>query len=148
VIVGATTDCNKVIGENGGGPGLGISGGMRILENPSPIKDLRVWRETSVMQNIPRSNFVRALIYTYTVYRMRIVDLVKLSLDSNVVPEIVRGIEAISFEVVRPVVRICQVEHSANLQISSARSGRRGLAVKPRDRKAQKADQRENFYSH
>jgi hypothetical protein len=120
VIVGSGTDSNDVIGENGGGAGHGISGGMRILENPSPIHDLGVRGKGSIVDNVSRSNFVRALIYAYVVYRTGIVELVKLSLNSNVVEEIVRGVEAVSFEVFGPVVSVPENEHGTNLEISSA----------------------------
>ena len=101
------------------------------MKTPRPYMTFRIGRKTSIVPNISRSNFVRALINA--VYRIRIVDLVKLSLDSDVVHEIVRRIEAISLEVIGPVVSIRQVEHCADLQISSTRCGRIGLAVEPGD---------------
>src|SRR4051794_21922852 len=86
VIVDAAPHRKYVIGKICGRTGLRIAEHRGIVENPSPIHYLGVRRKTSIVQNVSRSDLVCPFINA--VYRIRIVDLVKLPLDSDVECEI------------------------------------------------------------
>src|SRR5260370_3514089 len=113
MIVDTTADSEYVVGKICDGPDFRISEHRWVVENPSPIHNLRIWCKTSIVQNISRSYLIRAFVDTFRY--IRIIDLMKFSLDSDVVFEIIRCIEAISLEVLRPVVSVRQVEHIADL---------------------------------
>ena len=70
-------------------------------------------------QDISRSDFVGTFVDT--ICCVRIVELMKFPLDSNVVFEIKGRVEAITFEFLRTVISVSDVEHGANLQISIGR---------------------------
>src|SRR5207248_2051149 len=98
VIVDAAPNCKYIVGKICCGAGLRIPEHRGIVENPTPIHYLRVRRKTPIVQNVSRPDLVGAFINA--VYRIRIVDLVKLPLDSDVECEIVGGVETISFKVI------------------------------------------------
>src|SRR5271170_1987860 len=100
---------------------------VRIVEDSAAVHELGVGIVPAIAQYISRADFVGPLVDAFC--GVRIVDLMKLPFDSNVVLEIVGRIETITFEFLRTVIRICDVEHRADLQdtVGRCRGARLGM---------------------
>jgi hypothetical protein len=94
-----------------------------------------------VTQNIARPDFVRAFVDAFG--GVRIVELMELALDSDVVSEIKGGIGTVASEVLRPVVGVSVDKQGADLQITGAGCRRERLSMETSGGKADQTDQQE-----
>ena len=112
------------------------------VEDTAAIHQLGVRIVASMVQNIARPDLVRALIDGIS--GVRVVELVELTLDTDVVAEIEGSVSAISFEVLWAIVRVSVDEQGAELKIAVTGCGGKRLSMKAGASAADQTDQKED----
>ena len=97
---------------------------------------------SSMAKNIARAYFVGAFVDA--IYGVRIVELMELTLDTDVVSEIESRVSTITFEVLWAIVRVSVDEQGSNLKIAAAGCCGKRLSMKAGAGEADQTDQQEN----